>query len=77
MIKNADWVIDVGPEAGSQGGTVVVEGTPEDVAAYAMAAKQNAASKSRRQESMPRSYTGEYLAEALSATTMSFRTKRL
>ncbi len=65
VIKNADWVIDVGPEAGSQGGTIVIEGTPEDVASYALAAKQNASAKSRRQEPMPRSYTGEYLAEVL------------
>ncbi|WP_020108462.1 excinuclease ABC subunit UvrA [Nocardia sp. 348MFTsu5.1] len=33
VIKTADWVIDMGPEGGSGGGTVVVEGTPEDVAA--------------------------------------------
>ncbi len=33
VIKTADWVIDMGPEGGSGGGRVVVEGTPEDVAA--------------------------------------------
>ena len=33
VIKTADWVIDMGPEGGSGGGTVVCEGTPEDVAA--------------------------------------------
>jgi len=32
VIKTADWVIDLGPEAGQQGGTVVAAGTPEDVA---------------------------------------------
>ncbi len=33
VIKTADWIIDMGPEGGAGGGTVVAEGTPEDVAA--------------------------------------------
>ncbi|MFA6407118.1 MAG: excinuclease ABC subunit UvrA [Candidatus Paceibacterota bacterium] len=32
VIKSADWVIDLGPEGGEQGGEVICEGTPEDVA---------------------------------------------
>ena len=34
VIKSADWIIDMGPEGGSGGGSVVVEGTPEEVAAH-------------------------------------------
>ena len=33
VIKNADWIIDMGPEGGSGGGLVIAEGTPEQVAA--------------------------------------------
>ena len=33
VIKNADWVVDMGPEGGSGGGRVIAEGTPEQVAA--------------------------------------------
>lgn len=32
VIKNADWVIDLGPDGGDKGGLIVAEGTPEDVA---------------------------------------------
>ncbi|WP_141736400.1 ATP-binding cassette domain-containing protein [Oligoflexus tunisiensis] len=31
VIKNADWIIDMGPEGGSKGGQVVFEGTPQDL----------------------------------------------
>ena len=32
VIKNADWIIDMGPEGGEAGGQVIAEGTPEQVA---------------------------------------------
>jgi len=31
MIKTADWIIDLGPEGGDKGGTIIAQGTPEDV----------------------------------------------
>ena len=33
IIKSADWLIDLGPEGGDRGGSIIVEGTPEQVAA--------------------------------------------
>lgn len=50
MIKNADYVIDIGPEGGSKGGRIVDEGTPEEVA------------KRWRERG---SHTGEFLAKEL------------
>ncbi len=32
VIKTADWIIDLGPEAGEKGGYIVTEGTPEEIA---------------------------------------------
>jgi excinuclease ABC subunit A len=32
VIKTADWIIDMGPEGGSGGGTLLKAGTPEDIA---------------------------------------------
>ena len=34
VIRSADWVVDLGPDAGDKGGEVVFEGTPEDLAAH-------------------------------------------
>ncbi len=37
VLKSADWIIEIGPEAGARGGRVVAEGTPEAVAAAGVA----------------------------------------
>ena len=42
VIKTADWVIDMGPEAGEEGGYIVVAGTPEDVVAHSERMKDGA-----------------------------------
>ncbi|MBI4682745.1 MAG: excinuclease ABC subunit UvrA [Nitrospirae bacterium] len=34
VIKSADWIIDVGPEGGDDGGHIVAEGTPEEIAGH-------------------------------------------
>ena len=36
VIKTADYLIDIGPEGGDRGGTVIARGTPEEVAAAPM-----------------------------------------
>ena len=32
VIKTADWIVDLGPEGGDEGGRVIAAGTPEEVA---------------------------------------------
>lgn len=31
VVKTADWIIDLGPEGGTKGGTIIAEGTPEEI----------------------------------------------
>ena len=57
VIKTADWIVDLGPEAGSGGGRIVAAGTPEDVVDQARAAK--------RRRTGHRSWTGELLGPVL------------
>ena len=82
VIKTADWVIDMGPEAGDGGGHVVIAGTPEDVALYSQSvagstefipsARRKRNEFSSNSEAGPgrsglRSHTGEMLAGVLAA----------
>jgi excinuclease ABC subunit A len=60
VIKSADWVIDLGPEAGAGGGWIVAHGTPEDIVAYAKASGGRKPPVSRH-----KSHTGEMLAPVL------------
>lgn len=50
MIKNADYIIDMGPEGGSKGGDIIATGTPLEIASS---------------YKKTRSYTGEYLAKEI------------
>ena len=50
MIKNADYIIDMGPEGGDGGGQIVATGSPEKLA---------------KEHKKTKSYTGEYLAKEL------------
>ncbi len=69
VIAAADWVIDMGPEAGDGGGRIVVEGPPEDVAIHATRWRAASAAAGKRagpagaagSEELLRSHTGEAL----------------
>lgn len=66
VIAAADWVIDMGPEAGDGGGRLVVEGPPEDIRIYAEQwAKQQGKKTNRKNarsaDPVLRSHTGEAL----------------
>ncbi len=60
VIKNADWIVDVGPEAGLEGGRLVFAGTPERLAEYS--ARWLAGSEELRRTTL-RSHTGEALID--------------
>ncbi len=79
VIKTADWVLEMGPEAGLDGGYLVAAGTPEDIVAQADAWTKAAGTKGARTKAtgtngstgvpttVLRSHTGEALREVLAA----------
>ncbi len=80
VIKSADWLIEMGPEAGWDGGQVVFAGTPEQMVGYAENYLQDSSSnqaKSRRKKAKSkevvslngrlRCHTGEVLGPVLAA----------
>jgi len=60
VIKTADWIVDLGPEAGVGGGWIVAAGTPEQIVEHAKAFSAGANGTVRH-----RSWTGELLAPIL------------
>ncbi len=65
VVKSADWVIDLGPEAGADGGQIVVAGTPEQIVAEAGRPRGESTRRSRSARPRLRSYTAEALAPVL------------
>ena len=55
VLKNADWILDLGPDGGGNGGEIIAEGTPKEIASLA---------ESRR-ASHKKSYTGQWLKKVL------------
>ena len=70
VIKTADWLIDLGPEAGDGGGWIVAEGTPEDVVAQFSGRKPKA---DGREPLSQTSHTAAALAPILATGARSER----
>ena len=64
VIKSADWVIELGPEAGHEGGQLVTAGTPEQVVAHAARARK---SRSKSNQRAMQCHTGDALKPVLAA----------
>jgi len=76
VIKTADWIIDLGPEAGQDGGRIVAQGTPEDVVEQsqnALAPLNKNGNNGNHTGLLLRSYTGELLLQVLEQGTRGKR----
>jgi len=71
VIKSADWVIDLGPEAGDAGGHIVALGTPEELVSGEAAAR---AARLRKPPTPFESHTAAALAPVLAASPHETRT---
>ncbi|QDT44515.1 UvrABC system protein A [Gimesia alba] len=70
VIKTADWLVDVGPEAGIGGGRIIAAGTPEKLVEHADRFQKQSTKASARKSKQPpllRSYTGEILKPILAS----------
>lgn len=65
VIKTADWIVDIGPEAGIGGGHVVAMGTPEDIVAQSEAYLKSSKNGRSGTKQSYRSWTGELLKPVL------------
>ncbi len=66
VIKTADWVVDMGPEAGVGGGWIVAQGTPEEIVEHAKQVKPSRKNGDAGSGTpLMRSWTGELLAPVL------------
>jgi excinuclease ABC subunit A len=63
VLKTADWIIEIGPEAGDEGGQLVACGTPEEIVEHS----KRAAGRGKASAGLLRSHTGEALAPVLAA----------
>jgi len=73
VIKTADWIVDVGPEAGTGGGWIVAEGTPEQVAERAKQLQKKPEFLDPGKTLRNRSWTGELLGPILDSTSREER----
>ncbi len=72
VISAADWVIDMGPEAGAGGGRIVAQGPPDDLVIHSGLWRRQASGKTaQRTESLLRSHTGEALEAFLTRRPLS------